>query len=156
MGVSATMDGEWVPDKRQILPLGDAPWGSDASPLHVPIQTANLSPQQRCCHPRTLGFKIIGGSFTIMGKVPSYSQGRSPASTSLCSSGKWRPGSGYRAGLRSSWSRYCRQTGGPHSPVLGSHRYRDPAVCIHSAVSPGTAPETAPRWGRGWRKQKTA
>lgn len=88
--------------------------------------------------------------------VPRYSQGKWPASTSLCSSGKWCPGSGYQAGLWSSWSRYCPQKEWPHSPVLGSHRYRGPAACIHNAVPPGTAPKTAPKESvRGRRKQKT-
>lgn len=87
--------------------------------------------------------------------APRYSQGRWPASTSLCSSGKWYPGSGYQAGSRSSWSRYCPQKERPHSPVPGSHRYKDPAAGIHSAVPLGTAPKTAPRemWEVGGSKR---
>ena len=81
-----------------------------------------------------------------MGKAVSrYSQGKWSARTSLCSSGKWHPGSGYQAGLCSSWSHHCQRKQWPHSLVLGSHRYKDPAAHIHSAVRPGTAPKTAPK-----------
>lgn len=102
----------------------------------------------------TLSSSVLGFLSHGQSKVPRYSQGKWPASTSPCSSGKWHPGSGCQAGWCSSWSRYCRQKEQLQSLVLGSHRYKDPAAGIHSAVPPGPAPKTAPKRVMGRRRSK--